>query len=212
VRPERMRLGAGENALTAQATRRDLEGAFVNLFFEAGGAEIAVHMTNAGAAEFSGLEIEGTAFVNERLSFTGSLGLLDAKYTEFFVNGVNEANNRAIQNAPEVTGNITANYTMPLELGGIDGDLSLIGGVSYRDDTQQFEVAQPLLDEGAYYLYDASIVWNSADGKYSAGIFGRNLTDEEYVTTGYNFPTVDNSVLQFYGNPRQITATVKLRY
>ncbi|MFC2967999.1 ABC transporter ATP-binding protein [Acidimangrovimonas pyrenivorans] len=49
VRPEAMRLGGGENTVAGQLTRRDLEGPFVNLFFAAGGQEIAVHLTNSGA-------------------------------------------------------------------------------------------------------------------------------------------------------------------
>ncbi|MBN2907689.1 MAG: ABC transporter ATP-binding protein [Rhodobacteraceae bacterium] len=49
VRPEAVRLGAGGNRIDGHLTRRDLEGPFVNLFFDAGGEEIAVHMTNTGA-------------------------------------------------------------------------------------------------------------------------------------------------------------------
>jgi len=49
VRPEAMALGAGENSFDARLVRRDLEGAFVNLFFDAGGQEVAVHVTNSGA-------------------------------------------------------------------------------------------------------------------------------------------------------------------
>lgn len=48
VRPEAMRVGAGANQLAARMVRRDLEGAFINLFFHAGGGEIAVHVTNNG--------------------------------------------------------------------------------------------------------------------------------------------------------------------
>ena len=46
VRPEAMALGAGENSLTARLVRRDLEGAFMNLFFDCQGQEVAVHVTN----------------------------------------------------------------------------------------------------------------------------------------------------------------------
>lgn len=48
VRPEAMRLGYGENGLVARLLRRDLEGAFLNLFFDAQGIELAVHVTNDG--------------------------------------------------------------------------------------------------------------------------------------------------------------------
>ena len=54
VRPEAMALGAGENNLAARLVRRDLEGAFVNLFFEIQGHEIAVHLTNTGHAVDAG--------------------------------------------------------------------------------------------------------------------------------------------------------------
>lgn len=48
VRPEAMRLGHTENGLSARLMRRDLEGAFVNLFFDAQGIELAMHVTNDG--------------------------------------------------------------------------------------------------------------------------------------------------------------------
>jgi len=53
VRPERMHLGEGgqaENRIAATFVRRDLEGAFVNVFLEAQGREFMVHVTNEGAA------------------------------------------------------------------------------------------------------------------------------------------------------------------
>lgn len=51
VRPEAMRLGSAENGLVARLLRRDLEGAFLNLFFDAQGIELAVHITNDGQVQ-----------------------------------------------------------------------------------------------------------------------------------------------------------------
>lgn len=48
VRPEAVRLGHAENGLSARLMRRDLEGAFLNLFFDAQGTEMAMHVTNDG--------------------------------------------------------------------------------------------------------------------------------------------------------------------
>ena len=50
VRPEAMRIGGDDNRFEAHLVRRDLEGAFLNLFFDAQGTEIAVHVTNDGHA------------------------------------------------------------------------------------------------------------------------------------------------------------------
>ena len=57
-----MQLGAGENRLQARLERRDLEGAFVNLFFAAQGHSIAIHVTNRGAAQLSGAEMQALGF------------------------------------------------------------------------------------------------------------------------------------------------------
>ncbi|WP_121065962.1 ABC transporter ATP-binding protein [Chachezhania antarctica] len=49
-RPEVLRMGAGQNRLTGTLVRRDLEGAFVNLFFDVAGHSLTMHQTNTGAA------------------------------------------------------------------------------------------------------------------------------------------------------------------
>ncbi len=62
VRPEHVGLqgeaegGAYGNALDADVERRDLEGPFVNVFLRAGDRQIAMHLTNTGAA---GRDLEG---------------------------------------------------------------------------------------------------------------------------------------------------------
>ncbi len=54
IRPERLALAAGadayQNTLTADLERRDLEGAFVNLFMRADDTRVSLHLTNAGEA------------------------------------------------------------------------------------------------------------------------------------------------------------------
>ena len=50
LRPEAVKLSHGENTLEGRLMRRDLEGAFLNLFFDVSGLEMAVHVTNDGRA------------------------------------------------------------------------------------------------------------------------------------------------------------------
>jgi len=177
-----------------------------------GGTTFEGTLTNAGAAEFTGVELEATAFLTESLTAFVSLGYVDAEYTVFEENGVNIADQVAVQNTPDWTGNFRLNHTSPLSLFGNAGSLALNGSASYRGDSQQFEFANPLLDQDAFWMVDASAAWTSDSGRFSAGLHGRNLFDEEYITSGYDFGTVDNSVLAFYGNPRTVTATVTVRY
>ena len=169
-------------------------------------------VTNAGAAEFKGAEFEGTASFTDNFSGALSFGYIDAEYTEFIVGGVNIASQRDVQNTPDWTGNASLTYSLPLSIGPDQGTLSFTGSSAYRGATQQFENPIPLLDQPGFWLYDAAINWTSDNDRWRVGIYGRNLSDERYITSGYNFPTVDGSVLAFYGNPRTVTASVEVRF
>ncbi|MEM9839545.1 MAG: TonB-dependent receptor [Pseudomonadota bacterium] len=187
--------------------------------------------TNAGAAEISGLEIEGTAVLSENLfglddsfSIDYSLGLIDAEYTEFIVAGADVSDQRVVQNTPETSAALTTNYRVP----AFGGDLAFLTVTSYKGDVNQFEVPNPLIDQEAYTLFDASLVWTSADGRISAALHGKNLFDEEYRVAGYNFvaQNPDGSIVQpvastlgvegiatsFYGPPRQVFGTIEVRF
>lgn len=171
-------------------------------------------VTNAGAAEMNGIEFEGAASFTDNLSGTLAIGYIDAEYTEFMSGGINVASSRDVQNTPDWTGSGGLTYKAPLTVFNRSGEISFSGSAAYRGDTQQFEVAIPLLDQPGFWLYDAAINWTSDDGHLKFGLYGRNLSDERYITSGYNFPgaATDNSVLAFWGNPRTVTATFSVNY
>src|SRR3546814_11772809 len=74
----------------------------------------------------------------------------------------------------EWTGNVGFDYSVPTRLFGNNGTLSFLPRASYRSKTNQFETDSFLLDQGGYTLFDASIVWNSDDGRWTVGLHGRN--------------------------------------
>ncbi|MEA3011637.1 MAG: iron complex outerrane recepter protein [Sphingomonadales bacterium] len=186
--------------------------------------------TNAGAATFKGVEVE--VFANllradngSRLNFSGTLGYLDAQYDEFITNipgqgPVDVADFRRIQNTPKWTLSGTLDFTTPV----MGGDLSMSTTLSYRSKTFQFETPSPYLDQPGYALWDAHLVWASADNRYTIGLHAKNILDEQYITSGYQFlvtnpttgvPTMvggnpipslgrEGIATAFYGNPRQI--------
>ena len=137
------------------------------------------------------------------------------------------ANRRKIQNTPDLTASGTLAYKVPVG----DGSISASTTVSYRGDSQQFELRTPMLDQPAYTLLDANLVWD-INQTFSLSIHGRNLTNERYIVAGYNFlaqnpdtgdflrtpagayvPTLgtEGVLTAYYGNPRQVfvTGTVK---
>ncbi len=180
--------------------------------------------TNAAKASIKGIEAETTVLLardligsGSRLSFNGALGYIDAKYKEFIgPTGVDVSDQRTFQNTPKWTLSGTlASTGMPVLGGVVDFSTTL----SYRSLTHQFEVPIPALDQPGYALWDASLVWHTDDDRYSIGVHGKNLTDKQYITSGYNYMSGSTSTLglegiqtAFYGNPRQVFATLGVKF
>ncbi|MFP5390857.1 MAG: TonB-dependent receptor [Gammaproteobacteria bacterium] len=178
-------------------------------------------VTNAGRAKIDGVEIEAMARVTNAFYLSGMYSHIRARYTEFMltnlVNGVptltNVAGERYFQNTPRNSANLRANYDIPAPLMGRDGKVTLSANVAHRSATRQFEFAS-MLDEDATTLWDASVMWTSADGRLRGAIHGRNLGDKRYKTGGYIFPTLGNegTLTAFYGNPRTVQGTLEWRF
>jgi iron complex outermembrane receptor protein len=173
--------------------------------------------TNAGKAKIQGFEFETIAHLSKEFTLSGMYSYIDAKYKEYLVAGagglVNVADQRNFQNTPKNSANIRANYDIDMPVMGYNGKLSLIGSWSYKGKTYQFETPSDI-DQDAYRLWDASLVWTRSDGKVRAGLHGKNLGDVHYKTAGYLFPTLgkEGTLTAFYGAPRTVQATLEYRF
>jgi len=179
--------------------------------------------TNAAKARLQGIEAETNAVLardfagtGSTFRFNGGFGFIDAKYKRFIgPTGTDVANQRTFQNTPKWTVMGSIAVGIPAMGGNIDAST----GLTYRSLTHQFEVPIPALDQPGYVLWDASLVWTADSGDYSIGIHGKNLTDKQYITSGYNYQNaaggstlgLEGVQTAFYGNPRQVfvTGTVK---
>jgi iron complex outermembrane receptor protein len=173
--------------------------------------------TNAAKARIKGFEVEAVARITDAFSITAMGGYIDAKYLRFIgAGGLDVTAQRDFQNTPRTTTNVRATYEWPLAVMGRSGKLALSASAARRAKTQQFEFAVPILDQDAFSLYDASLVWTASNNKLRVGLHGKNLTDERYKIAGYNFPTLpspaDSSVLAFFGNPRTVSLTIDYRF
>jgi iron complex outermembrane receptor protein len=191
--------------------------------------------TNAGKAEFKGLEFEGNAVFAQEfagsgsfLSFNATLGYIDGEYKRFIdARNIDVANLRRIQNTPKWTASGTFSGAFPAFSGMFTASTTL----SYRSKTFQFETPSPFLDQEGFALWDAALIWRDADDRFSFGINAKNILNKQYITSGYQFlatapdgtptrnaagnfvPTLgtEGVATAFYGNPRQVfvTGTVK---
>jgi len=203
--------------------------------------------TNAGKARIRGVEVETNARLannlatqGDRLSFAGTLGYLDGKYTSFITNipntppatgssPVDVSAFRKIQNTPKWTLSGSLDYDTP----AFGGRLNLNTTVSYRSSSQQFELPVPYIDQSGFSLWDANAVWRSRSGHWELGVHAKNITNKKYIVAGYNFLLVNpvtgalilNSAGQpqaalgktgtataFYGNPRQIWVSAAFNF
>lgn len=186
-------------------------------------------VSNAGKATIKGLEFEGNARFGNGFNLAVTAGWVDAQYDEYITNIGNTptdvAEFRKVQNTPEFTGSANLSYTMPVG----EADVFMNVGVSYRSKTYQFEIPNPYLDQDGYALVDASLVYKAPGNRWTIGVFGKNLLDKEYKTSGYTFvavnpttgaiipgtngrpvvPTLgpEGTLTAFYGNPRQVFVT-----
>jgi iron complex outermembrane recepter protein len=192
--------------------------------------------TNAGKARINGVEFEGSGVARDilgegdKVSLSVSVGYIDAKYLRFIdARNIDVAGARSFQNTPKWTVSQTISYAVPVGSGAINASTTL----AYRGNSQQFELRTPQLDQPAYLLWDANLVWNSEGDRWSFGIHGRNLTNKRYIVSGYNFlsqnpdtgnlnrtgagaliPTLgrEGILTAYYGNPRQVFATVGVKF
>jgi iron complex outermembrane receptor protein len=171
---------------------------------------------NAGNATMNGLEVEfdWKSPTVSWLGFSGNLSYLDATPDEFLdANNDGFVDTQVITNAPEWTGALNLNFNHTAWGGLVSGAI----GYSYRDDSvltneggpDPADPTKPLLPiiQPSFDLVNAWVGWFKDDSKWRFTINGKNLTDEEYLTNGYNIPVL--GLLQgSYGQPRTVTATL----
>ena len=172
-----------------------------------GSVEFIDYLANAAEGTYYGLESQIDYFPMDGLHLFTSLGLLKAKFDEY--NDPNptavDVTGRAPANSPEYQYNVGFDY-MFLEAWTFKANVE--GKGSYYFSNRHNEKSDP------YALLNASLEYTT--GSFTASIWTRNLTDEEYFVRG--FGSFGNNPSKFYetelytqlGAPR--TAGVTLSY
>lgn len=143
-------------------------------------------ISNAGDAEIDGLEVELTSRLNEHWRINAAVTLLDSAYGHFLNTdtlrrelGLLQNRGNPLNNAPERSVNLGIAYETPFANVGrlvVSVDASMRSRVYYREFGNKDD------SQGAYTIVNLNLNWFSPDERWSARLFMRNATDEEYVT------------------------------
>ena len=160
---------------------------------------------NAADAEILGLDIDATWAPTADFTLRMGLSALDSEYSDYkaivqfsraVLDGtINTANptpgaagqevdvsGRNLLKAPELSYFVTVNYDFDLGSATIPASLTY----SYKDDTifdfDDDPVFGPYLTQDGYGLLSGRISYEPKAGNWSVGLWGRNLTDEEYLS------------------------------
>jgi iron complex outermembrane receptor protein len=150
-----------------------------------GGTGQKTIVTNAASATIQGIEVDVQAFITENLSLRGNIGYLDTGYDGFgFVDldGNNvDLSGLEFRRAPDFTGSIDATYEWDMA-----GGQAWVRG-AYRFIGEHFtnSTNDPELENDAQHLVTASVNYAMNNG-LQFSLFGRNLTDEDGYTHGYD--------------------------
>jgi iron complex outermembrane recepter protein len=160
-------------------------------------------ITNAGEVTSYGLEAELLWLATDNLTIDGTLGLLEAEYDKFDCNLDNDASTPDVdcsdfdvKRTPETTASLGATYKIAFG-GGSEMDLNV--NATHTDEFFNDIINSESSKHEEVTLLNASVSYYSANEMFRVALYGRNLTDEEYQTSGLSVADLWNFTT--YGAP-----------
>jgi iron complex outermembrane receptor protein len=142
------------------------------------GGGFIVAITNAAQATADGVELDLTLRPASGLEVGLGYGWLDATFDEYVDGNGKDNSGNTLLRSPEGSGHAVVQYGFPLS--DTAGALTLRAMWStkdkiYFDPDNTERLAQP-----SYDLLDASVAYDTAEGRWRVTAWGKNLADEEY--------------------------------
>ena len=157
---------------------------------------------NAGDAKIDGIELEFTWLPTDNLKLYGFYGYMDSEFVDTVVPNSAYPN----QSGQEMLRTPKNKYSINLEHNiDLDSGDYFTTNLNYRFTDDQRGELEPYAVQPAFKLLDASFTWHSANDNWEVSIWGKNLTEEVYITHVY---TVASSVVAVYGEPRMYGVSV----
>lgn len=171
----------------------------------------------SGDAEITGIEVEIDMIPAESWLLKGIATWTDSKITSFADDSITNpstgapvSTGQALPRAPEFS------YRLSLEkIFSIDQSNEMFARLTYtwQDDVNLDSFGTYNASQKDYGLLDATVGWTSADSRWTVDLYGRNLTNEYYKTSGYFYAITLGSALQAQiGAPRTYGARIRYEF
>ncbi len=160
---------------------------------------------NAGDGEIQGAELGFVALPAENWFITGSIGYLDAQYTDLDpLVDPNLTSGDKFVNTPDWATHLALEYSLPLSNGS---QLRFHVDHSYKSTVANDAVNTPSLVADSVNLYHAYMSFVTPSQDFTITFGGRNLSDERYIYSGFAHPIGFTSAN--YSRPREWYVTFK---
>ncbi len=173
------------------------------------GGSVVTVLTNAAKAEISGFEAEAWLTPSESLSFFATVGHLDFKYKDFesFAQDGVTVVDRSDEGVPLPDWQFSLSARYDTEIG--DNDLGIQVDYLWTEkfSTDPTSARQDAVTRDTGGLLNARVDWLFGDD-FKLSLWGKNLTDEEFIATTTDFTGNLGPTISVVGRPRSFGLTL----
>jgi iron complex outermembrane recepter protein len=165
-------------------------------------------LVNADEAQVFGAEVEISAIVTSNLELNMGLGYLDTEYTELNLRGQDLSGNELI-NAPDLNFNARLNWNFAQwEM----GNFYLMVDTVFTDDQYFDAFNTETAKQDDYWLTNARLSFTNSQENLDLGLWVKNITDEEYLTSLLDLQSFFNFDYSHRGRSRTFGLDLKYRF
>ena len=188
-----------------------------------GGGSFGTQVVNAGANDYTGIEIEAAVDITEALTFDGSFGYIDRNVKEFPAADINgDLQNIGEVIRPGISPSTTAAASLTYSDYIGNGDARMTARFAWTYVSEQYFFGNPLTapfseetKSDPRSLFNAQLRFdNLAFGggpEFSVQLWGKNIFDKEYLSRSVDFGQLGFAGLIF-GDPATYGIDVEFRF
>ena len=174
-------------------------------------------LASAGTQSVQGLEIDATWQATEALTLSGSLTVLDPEFESFEQSARGDISGTTPSSIPPEAASVAANYAF--QIGDLDAYIS--GDWVYESGSDLFNATeadagfidlQALVGEQREVSTFNASAGIESDNGWGLSVWGRNIFDDEYITTAFTTPAQPGSINGYQNVPATYGVTARKRF